>query len=429
MKFTELNIDNFAESIVVLDVDGTLVFDGDLALSTDTILKIKELSNISKVYLFSNGDVSRTKKISNDCGVYFLESEYKKPSAKVAESLIINDEKLFVIGDKFITDGLFASNIGASFVHVDRIMSGQENFFNKIIYILDSIFGFFIKPFLPFLHYINLLRPSQWIKNILVFSPIFFAGAFYNLQALQFSSVAFVTFCVASSAMYILNDIFDRENDKLHPVKRFRPIASGAVVLREATIMFSLLLLFLIILVSSVPVMWPAVFFYILLNTSYSLFLKNIPILDIISVAFSYVLRVFLGGEASQIYVSPWIIVCVFFGALFLVTGKRLAEFNRKSKRKVLHFYSEKKLKFLLIISAIATLLSYGFYTIFGSHIPNMVYSTFFVAVALLKVSGVVFLSKKGVEYPETLIFKDRVVLMTVGAWVFYVFALLYLNL
>ena len=423
-SFVELDTSSFAESVVILDIDGTLTADG-LEPSPEAMEKVGELALVADVLLCSNGRRDRTKKIASNLNVAFIHTSHNKPSRRVVEELMLDDRKVFVIGDKLLTDGLFASNINAIFVPVKRI-TGGEDLFTRIIYGVDNILMKVLKPLLPMAPFISLLRPAQWLKNVLVFSPIFFALEIFDFRLIGEALVAFVTFCFVSSTMYIVNDIRDIDQDKLHPVKRFRPLASSTVTLRGAYRMIFLLAVISIVLLSFLSRIAPMIGLYVIVNLFYSYRLKHVAVLDMVLVSSFYVMRVIAGGMATRTYLSPWIISCVFFGAMFLIIGKRRSELAHQSKRKVLANYSKTALDFLLVASATLVITSYGLYSILAGKSTLLVYSTGFVVVVIFRLLNSMYISESHAEYPETLIFKDRTSLIVTISWALFMFAILY---
>ena len=279
----------------------------------------------------------------------------------------------------------------------------------------------------PVLPYVVLMRPGQWVKNLLVFAPVFFAGTFMDAPRVLKALGAGLIFCAVSSAMYICNDILDAAQDRLHPTKRARPLASGAVGQNSALAMAFALLTVGSLGVYALPAIFPAVAAYVLLNILYTGALKHIAVVDLALVALFYVLRVIAGGEASMTYISPWIILCVLFGAFFLTVGKRRAEFAYGARRKVLDSYSKQGLDALLIAAATLAVSTYGLYSVLGTRSAYAVYSTLFVAAAVFRVANRMFEEEGEAEYPETLVFKDRWVLLITFLWAVYLFVLLYI--
>ena len=214
---------------------------------------------------------------------------------------------------------------------------------------------------------IKSMRPHQWIKNIFVFAAILLTGQFFNVGAWLLSTVAFVSFSIVSSAGYLINDVRDREKDKVHPTKRYRPIAMGTVSVPSAMLASIVLgvLGLTLAYVTSPQLAWVLVG-YAVLTVTYSFYLKNIIILDIIVVALGFVLRVLGGGLAIGVMSTHWSLVCVFFLALLISTGKRLAEYETvgAEHRTSLQFYTYTSLHDFLNMSAQLTVLTYALFTI-----------------------------------------------------------------
>jgi len=175
--------------------------------------------------------------------------------------------------------------------------------------------------------YILLSRPVQWLKNLIIFFPPFLGGTLFKTGVISEGIVPFIAFGCASSSTYVLNDIFDRTNDANHPVKRSRPIPSGLVTIGAAYFLSSVFLFVAVML--GLTVSWPfclLLFIYIIIQLCYTCKLKEIVILDIFCISAGFVLRLQAGGEAFNIVISSWLFLSVFLLALFLSTGKRLAE-------------------------------------------------------------------------------------------------------
>lgn len=196
------------------------------------------------------------------------------------------------------------------------------------------------------MRFFQLLRVKHWVKNLFLFIPVFFAGDIFVYKNYPSLLLGFIAFCLVASAVYILNDFKDIEVDRKHPSKKERPLASGAVALKEGFILFILLLIlscgvafyintyFLIIVLT-----------YFGLNIAYSLGLKHISILDILILAFGFVLRVIGGGLIVGVSVSEWLIIMVFLLAVFLGLAKRrddILMFNESGKvfRKASQYYN-----------------------------------------------------------------------------------------
>jgi 4-hydroxybenzoate polyprenyltransferase len=267
------------------------------------------------------------------------------------------------------------------------------------------------------LDYLKLLRPIQWIKNLLIFVPIIFAKELFIEHKLATTSFAFFTFCLIASSMYVVNDIFDRKIDVLHPQKQFRPIASGKVSLKAA-----LLLAFILLFGSSlmvyfyIPHIWRLFVIYFVLNLAYSLYLKHVVIFDILVIAGFYLLRILVGGFSAGIYISRWLVLCTIFSALLVIIGKRRSELSHSNQRKVLKFYTPELLDSFLVISAALTLVSYGVYSVLGVKSELMVYSILFVLLGVFRYIYLIHTSAQA-EYPEKIFVSDKTVLASLIGW------------
>jgi 4-hydroxybenzoate polyprenyltransferase len=276
------------------------------------------------------------------------------------------------------------------------------------------------------MEYIRLLRPYNWIKNFLVFIPLFFAREILFPGKLFDVFLSFILFCLVASCVYIINDLADVEQDRLHPKKQYRPIASGKVSPTSAKILLLVLTvvtgtvlgyfsLTVIILVSM----------YLILNVLYSFYLKHIAILDIVLIAGFYLLRILVGGIVAHVHISNWLILCTIFVALFLITGKRKAEMAKETKRAVLDLYSDEVLNAILVISITLAIISYSLYTVLVLTHTLAVYSIFFVLFGILRYLLLIYTTDK-VEYPEKAIFTDWWVIFAGIGWLVCMYIILY---
>jgi len=275
--------------------------------------------------------------------------------------------------------------------------------------------------------YLLLLRPHNWIKNFFVFVPLFFAHKIFLPEQIAKTTYAFLAFCAIASCIYIINDIADRHNDALHPKKKNRPIASGAVAQAPAWIMSGFLFsLSWLVVYYYIPAIAPIILVYFALNIAYSLYFKRVPIVDILMVAGFYVLRVSAGALAISVPISGWLLLSTIFVSLFLVTAKRKAElFSGEKTRAVLHFYTPDFLNNLLQMSAIMMLVVYSIYavTVVGSHLA--VYSIFFVLLGVLRYLYLSYSSSKA-EEPESIIFSDFWIFLSLVSWIAFMSLILY---
>lgn len=221
------------------------------------------------------------------------------------------------------------------------------------------------------LAYATLLRPQQWLKNLMLFFPPFLSGSMLDLQAIVNGIPAFVAFCLASSSGYILNDLVDSEKDRLHPRKRTRPLPAGSVKPNAAAALAVLLLG-----VSVTFAFWANssrflfyLLLYLLVTALYSLMVKDIPLFDVFFVATGFLIRLLAGGEAFAVSVSDWLFMTVFLLALFLSIGKRLTEKRNLGSdaglhRKSLANYPDGFLDGAMYLTGGSVLVTYSMYTI-----------------------------------------------------------------
>jgi 4-hydroxybenzoate polyprenyltransferase len=213
------------------------------------------------------------------------------------------------------------------------------------------------------------LRPAQWAKNLFVLPPLVFSGSLGDRDAVLRVGLTFVVFCALSSAIYLLNDLIDRERDRLHPLKRHRPLAAGALAVPVALAALAALgvggLLGAALLGRGVLIAGAA---FLTLNLLYSSWLKHVVILDVMSIAAGYVLRVFAGGAAIAVPVSHWLLLCATFLALFLAFSKRRHELEllqdaAADQREVLLHYGRPFLDQMINVVTASTVIAYALYT------------------------------------------------------------------
>lgn len=193
--------------------------------------------------------------------------------------------------------------------------------------------------------YIKLMRIKHYIKNILIFLPMFFSGKIFETSLYKMVIFGFISFCLLSSIIYILNDIHDLEDDKNHPIKKNRPLASGKIKVYNA-ILLAIALTIIIIVINILFIKnvnsYIYLIIYFILNVLYSYKLKTVQIIDVIILSFGFLLRVLYGGCILNIPVSNWLFLTILSGALFMAMGKRRNELkkNGSTSRKVLQYYS-----------------------------------------------------------------------------------------
>ncbi|WP_420319788.1 UbiA prenyltransferase family protein [Flagellimonas sp.] len=285
---------------------------------------------------------------------------------------------------------------------------------------------------------ITLLRIKQWSKNLLIFLPLFFGGQFQNLAALKVTFITFIGFSFIASAIYCLNDILDKGADSLHPIKKKRPVASGEISILQAFFLFlSLMLIGLGILAfSPIPlsVIWAA-FIYIFLNIAYCLKLKYISILDVIIVAISFNLRLVIGGFASNVPLSHWIILMTFLLGLFLGYAKRLGNIHLHKKAGLAQLnglkYNIQYLNLLLTLTASMTIVCYIMYTVSPEvselHGSNFAYLTsIFVIAGIFRYLQLAIVDNR-TPCPTEILLRDRFIQTCLVLWILSFVLIIYI--
>ncbi len=429
VRFSELDPASFGGAILIVDVDGTITNDNSEEVEWPAKLHLRKMTEYARVYLCSNSaSTARFWHLARDTGATYLVTPLRKPDVRILQLIPHTaGKRIVVIGDKKLTDGRFADRIGAEFVQTARITHDSDRWSVRLTYALDDLYSWLSGMAQRVAPFIELARPLQWVKNLLVFSPMFFASKVFDATIFTESLIAFLVFSFSASAVYVMNDLVDAPFDRLHPNKKHRPIARNAVHETKAVALVAVFLAMIIISLAFSPAVLPIALLYIGLNVLYSFKLKHVAVVDVLLVASFYLLRVVAGGLATALPLSPWIILCVLFGALFIIVGKRKAEFSRESRRTVLESYSPAALDALLAVSAGLSIISYGLYSILGHNSPYLVYSTIFVVFAFFRVLNDIFTHPNDAESPEKLVFKDRWIFGAFLCWVLYVFVVFYI--
>lgn len=238
--------------------------------------------------------------------------------------------------------------------------------------------------------FLTLLRPVQWLKNLMLFFPPFLGGAMLSEVSLYQAILPFIAFCSASSSSYILNDLLDKNNDRHHPEKRKRPIASGQISEISASLLAVVLLILSCVLawkVSGIFVLYLVL--YLMLSVGYSTKLKSIVLVDIFCISAGFLLRLQAGGAAFGIPISEWLFLSVFLLSVFLSTGKRLGEKQRlgdsaKHHRKALAAYPKEFLEGTMYMTGGSVLVTYTMYVI-SRHSSILLYSVPLSCFGLLR--------------------------------------------
>lgn len=272
------------------------------------------------------------------------------------------------------------------------------------------------------INYLTMLRPTQWLKNLMLFFPPFLAGQMLLPGIISTGVAPFTSFCLVSSAGYLLNDILDRDRDVFHPRKRLRPIPSGHISLTAAGVLSALLVTGGLVLAGfTSPQLLLLLAGYATISISYSVHLKNMPVIDLFCISAGFLIRLLAGGELFHVPVSPWLFLTVFLLAVFLSTGKRLGESrslgNIAGEHRIsLTRYPSGFLEGTMYMTGGAVLVTYAMYTL---NKQTLIYSVPLCFFGLLRYMLRV-ISGKGGDPTESLL-KDRQLLIVGVIWVLMV--------
>jgi decaprenyl-phosphate phosphoribosyltransferase len=286
--------------------------------------------------------------------------------------------------------------------------------------------------------YLKLLRPKDWAKNLFLFIPLFFSGGFLNWNAYPKLLLGFLAFCCIASSIYIINDYRDIEDDKKHPEKSKRPLASGSVAKNTSIIICILLLLagfgiayfirgkFLFVLS-----------IYFLINLAYSFGLKNVPILDIVILAIGFVLRIKGGAVIAHIGVSEWLNIMVFLLALFMAIGKRRDDVLLKlssgtDMRKAIKGYNLEFLNVVLALVCAVIVVAYFMYTMSPEVLQRLgtyrlYYTCLFVLAGILRYLQIIFVQAASGS-PTKILYRDRFIQISLLLWVASFIIIIYMK-
>ncbi len=271
------------------------------------------------------------------------------------------------------------------------------------------------------------LRPTQWPKNVFVLAPLVFGGLLLDARVTLRAALALVAFCCASSAVYLINDIRDREEDRRHPLKRLRPIAAGTLKVPVAVL--AVLVLVGAAGLLSVQLGRPFALVlgaYLILNVLYTLWLKHMVILDVMSIAISFVLRVAAGSTATGIEVSRWLLLCTIFLSLFLAFSKRRHEITllaheASGQRPVLDHYSPAFLDQMINVVTASSVVSYALYcvapeTVEKYHTQDLVFTIPLVLYGIFRYLYLMY-QRPGERNPTEAILRDAPFLINIVLW------------
>jgi 4-hydroxybenzoate polyprenyltransferase len=286
--------------------------------------------------------------------------------------------------------------------------------------------------------WILLLRPAQWVKNLLIFAALIFSMHLLIPQSVLRTVVAFASFCLVASAAYVVNDVHDADRDRRHPIKRYRPIASGRISPQSALVVAAVLAAAGALLATALGRgMMSVVAVYAVLQVLYSYGLKDVVIVDVMAIATGFVLRAVAGGIAIDVYVSPWLMICTFLLALFLGFSKRrhevvLLEGEAGAHRETLRDYSPYFLDQMISVVTASTVLAYAIYTVSPEvreklHTDSLYLTIPFVLYGIFRYLYLVH-RREGGGNPTHELLTDRPLWVNVVLWIGTAIWLLYVH-
>lgn len=275
---------------------------------------------------------------------------------------------------------------------------------------------------------LKLIRPRQYIKNFFIFAPLFFAIKLADSHLLINAAIAFVAFSLAASSVYVFNDYSDIEDDRHHPIKKDRPLASGAISKAQALIIMSVLFLCGLALMFSISTKAILILLaYVIMNIAYSFHLKHIAILDVTIIAIGFVLRLFIGSAVTDISLTSWIVVMTFLLALFLALAKRRDDVliyldTGKNMRKVIDGYNLQLIDAAMAIMASVVIVAYITYST-SSEVVMRVNSEYLYLTSLFVITGImrylqIAFVMQDSGSPTKIVLKDRFIQLTILGWV-----------
>lgn len=265
---------------------------------------------------------------------------------------------------------------------------------------------------------IALFRVKQWYKNLVVFLPILFLARFFDMGSLARVLLAFAALCFVSSANYIINDIRDFKLDKLNPEKKGRPIASGKVGFIYAILLASILALISFLIGLYIGGFLP-IFALFVIGQAYTFWLKNEAFVDVLVISVNFVLRAVTGSVVLNASISPWLVLCTFFLALFLAVGKRESEINllgaTSLHRKVLGHYTKEITNSLMIISTTSLIIAYSLYSFLSNF--NLLWTLPFALYVFLRYVYLIYSGSAIARHPEMVV-RDARMMIGILLWI-----------
>ena len=284
--------------------------------------------------------------------------------------------------------------------------------------------------------YLSLIRIRSWVKNLIVFAPLFFSTRMEWHNLIINALPAFISFCLASGSIYIFNDLTDIPYDRTHPLKKLRPLAAGKISRAKASwLSVSLLLTSLVISWLTKPVVLWAIGSYVILNLLYSLFLKKFSLIDLFVISLGFIFRIMAGSLATGVVLSDWIILLTLLLSVLLILGKRRQDIQIGVEgiplRPSLRGYSKNYIDLMMVLVAAAMVTTYIMYSI-SPELESRIQSNYFkltslwIILAVLRFFQLIFVFQK-TENPIELFLKDPFLLITVLLWLLSCFFFLYL--
>ena len=280
--------------------------------------------------------------------------------------------------------------------------------------------------------YLKLMRVKHYLKNFLIFLPIIFSKNLFNIDILKKCIVAFFAFSLISSVIYILNDLKDIEKDRKHPIKKNRPLASGAVSKQSGIVIMVLLFIISILLLMMNGLLLNVanifLIIYFIINILYSCGLKNVPLLDITILSFGFVLRVLYGGSIVSIPVSSWLFLTVLSVSFYMALGKRkkeLVKLKSNKTRSVLKYYTENFLEKNMYMFLTLAIVFYSLWTTLVVNSDLFKYSIIFVILILMKYN--LNIEKDGYGDPVDVILGDKILISILFIYCLFCFTILYI--
>jgi decaprenyl-phosphate phosphoribosyltransferase len=283
---------------------------------------------------------------------------------------------------------------------------------------------------------IKLIRVKQWVKNLFLFIPLFFAGSLFEFQQLQIVLLGAFAFCLVASGIYVINDFQDRHIDRLHPKKKLRPIASGEVNSFTAWVLAVTFAGSGLFMASQLDLnFFLLVSVYFVINVGYCIGLKNVPIVDLFIVSSGFLIRVYAGGILAHIEITHWLSLMILLLSLFLVVAKRRDDLVIASKtgeivRKSSQAYNLEFINSCLTLVSAVTVVAYIMYTVspevterFNSN--YLFITTIFVIAGVMRYLQITFVEKRSGS-PTTVLLKDKFILFTIVSWVISFYIIIY---